>query len=118
MKKGIIFLSMLFFLFGISKKSNAIPLITTSASGYLVFEALEGHGATSLQEFGIGTPETSSYIFTMHLVSEHIDFVELHRGEISTRVKQLRQSVLEADLFLGGGRLFPELIFSALIRVV
>jgi hypothetical protein len=48
-------------------------LITTSVSGNVVFEVLEGHGGDSVQEFGLGTPSTSStpdqrnIIFTIYL---------------------------------------------------
>lgn len=58
-------------------------MVTTTA-GHLVFEALEGHGATSNQEFGLGTPATDStpaerlQIFTIHLVNEQIGSVTPH----------------------------------------
>lgn len=56
-------------------------LITTTISGDLVFEALEGHGATSDQEFGLGTPNQGTpahlrqTVFTLHLVNEQINSV-------------------------------------------
>jgi PEP-CTERM motif len=61
--------------------SHAAPLLVTTTAGHLVFEALEGHGATANLEFGLGTPATDSTpaermrIFTIHLVDEHIGSV-------------------------------------------
>jgi hypothetical protein len=49
----------------------------------LTFEVIEGHGATSLQEFGLGTPSTSSLlserqvIFQVQLVNEQVSDVLL-----------------------------------------
>lgn len=39
--------------------SLAAPLLVTTTTGHLVFEVLEGHGATSNLEFGLGTPSTA-----------------------------------------------------------
>ena len=56
-------------------------IVTTTIDGNLIFEALEGHGATSNQEFGLGTPSTDSLpqqrmiIFIIHLVNEEISSV-------------------------------------------
>jgi hypothetical protein len=61
--------------------SSSAPLLVTSTSGHLIFEVLEGHGATSNQEFGIGTPATDSdpsdrmIVFTIHLVDEQVGSV-------------------------------------------
>lgn len=49
--------------------------LTTTASGHLIFEALDGSGGTSDQEFGLGTPDVNApiadrqVIFTLHIVS-------------------------------------------------
>src|SRR5262245_4018112 len=61
--------------------SSGAPLLVTSTSGELFFQVLEGHGATSNQEFGIGTPATNSLpsdrtiVFTIHLVNENVGSV-------------------------------------------
>jgi hypothetical protein len=53
-------------------------LITTTISGDLIFEALEGHGGKSNQEFGLGTPSINSTpaqrdsIFTLHLDNDQL----------------------------------------------
>ena len=60
---------------------SAHALLITSQPGNLIIEALAGHGATSNQEFGLGTPSISStaaerdVIFTIHLVNEQIGSV-------------------------------------------
>jgi hypothetical protein len=59
----------------------AASLLTTTTPGYLIFEAIEGHGDTSNQEFGLGTPPIGApanqrqIIFTIHLRDEQIDYV-------------------------------------------
>ena len=56
-------------------------ILTTTISGDLIFEALEGHGATSDQEFGLSTPAIGTpaslrqRVFTLHLVNEQIGSV-------------------------------------------
>ena len=61
--------------------SSSAPLLVTSTAGDLIFTVLEGHGATSNQEFGIGTPATDSLpsermiVFTIHLVDENVGSV-------------------------------------------
>lgn len=59
----------------------AQAILVLPQSGTLVFEVLEGHGATSAQEFGIGTPSESSALterqvmFQVQLVNENIGSV-------------------------------------------
>jgi len=58
--------------------SQADALLITTAPGDLIFEFLDGKGGTSTQEFGMGTPSTSStiaerdVIFVAELVSETV----------------------------------------------
>lgn len=75
MKKKIL-LAVLCFIFMGATITPAAFLTTTNA-GYLIFEALDegGRGATSVQEFGLGTPENQTLIFTIYLKDERIDFV-------------------------------------------
>lgn len=53
-------------------------LVTLASSGNLIFEAVGGHGATSDQEFGIGTPpigtppSSRQTVFTLRLLNESI----------------------------------------------
>jgi hypothetical protein len=57
---------------------SAMALLTTTASGNLAFEVIEGHGGTSNQELGLGTPPVGTpesgrdRIFTIHLVNENV----------------------------------------------
>ncbi len=66
---------------GVPTLSQAAPLLVTTTAGHLVFEVIEGHGATSNLEFGLGTPATDSTlaermrIFTIHLVDEQVGSV-------------------------------------------
>jgi hypothetical protein len=79
--KASLFLGVFLVLLTIPNESLAGSLLTTTTDGHLVFEAIEGHGATSTQEFGLGTPAMDSTpserqrIFTIHLVNEQIESV-------------------------------------------
>lgn len=69
----------LFLTFPLALPADA--LIVLPQSGTLTFEVLEGHGATSLQEFGIGTPSETSLLaerqvlFQVQLVDENVGSV-------------------------------------------
>lgn len=60
---------------------TAHALLVLPQSGTLSFEVLEGHGATSVQEFGIGTPSVTStlverqVLFQVQLSDENIDSI-------------------------------------------
>jgi hypothetical protein len=66
------------FLWSALPSTQAYALIITTTPGDLVFEFLDGNGGTSTQEFGLGTPSTSStiadrdVIFVVELVSETV----------------------------------------------
>ena len=76
-----LFLSACLSLLTLPSDSAGAPLLVTATDGHLVFTAVEGHGATSNLEFGVGTPATNSTpadrtsVFTIHLVNEQIGSV-------------------------------------------
>lgn len=65
-------------LLGCLHAPSSFALVTLPVDGILQFEVLEGHGASSTQEFGFGTPATSTVpherqiLFTISLVNEAV----------------------------------------------
>ena len=76
-----LFLSAVFVSLALLTNTAAAALLITSTGGNLIFQALSGHGDTSNQEFGIGTPAIGSLpserqvVFTLHLYRDSLDSV-------------------------------------------
>jgi len=76
--KKILLLGLLLFISLSYTEAVKGAFLNTSTSGDLIFEIIEGHGATSTLEFGLGTPDVNStiyqrnVIFTINLVDENV----------------------------------------------
>lgn len=80
-----------------SNAASAVPLLTTSQAGDLIFEVLRGEGATSTQEFGFGTPSTGSSIAERDVIF----VIELNGGVSSVAPSP----VVNAGYFTAGSSL-------------